>query len=121
MYSIEKATKYYGDVLGLRMSKERTADEVYDDETGYRILYVGDVAVADVMDADSEYRKDVPKGWTLYIQVPNLDESLARAVELGGTVIHDPIETPWGRWAIFTDPTGADVAIIEHGEHHLPT
>ena len=49
-----------------------------------------------------------------YVEVDSIDETLARATELGGTVVMDkqPIsETSW--WAAFTDPDGNTIGLYE--------
>lgn len=53
-----------------------------------------------------------PAQWSVYIAVADADASLARAVELGATVVHPPHESPYGQLAAFTDPTGALVKVI---------
>ena len=49
-----------------------------------------------------------------YVEVDSIDETLARATELGGTVVMDeqPIsDTSW--WAAFTDPDGNTIGLYE--------
>lgn len=49
-----------------------------------------------------------------YVEVDSIDETLARATELGGTVTmaKEPIsETSW--WATFTDPDGNVIGLYE--------
>jgi uncharacterized protein len=50
----------------------------------------------------------------LYIQVMDLRASLARAAELGGTVITEPIDIPEGPTiAQIADPEGNTVALVQ--------
>ena len=57
-----------------------------------------------------------------YIAVDDVDENAKTAVELGGTVIKQPMDIPnTGRFAIIADPTGAMFATFkmqDGGEHH---
>jgi len=54
----------------------------------------------------------VPPNWTPYIAVENTDAAMARARELGGTVIAGPIDVyDQGRMAFLQDPTGAVFAV----------
>lgn len=53
-----------------------------------------------------------PAQWSVYFAVEDADATLARAVELGATVVHPPAESPYGRMAALIDPTGALVKII---------
>jgi uncharacterized protein len=51
---------------------------------------------------------------TLYIQVRDLAESLARAVELGGTVVLDHLQVPGGATlAAITDPEGNPITLVQ--------
>jgi len=43
----------------------------------------------------------------VYFSVDDVDAAAAKAVELGGTVLRDPEDTPFGRMADLTDATGA--------------
>ena len=49
--------------------------------------------------------------WLVYITVGNVDEAVAKAKELGGSVITEAQEFPGGRFAIITDPQGAPLGI----------
>lgn len=51
---------------------------------------------------------------TLYVQVRDLRESLARAVELGGTAAGEPFDVPGGpTLAPITDPEGNPVMLVQ--------
>ena len=53
-------------------------------------------------------------GVTLYVQVRDLSESLARAVELGGAVVLDRLDVPNGpTLAAITDPEGNPVTLVQ--------
>ena len=53
-------------------------------------------------------------GVTLYIQVKDLPSSLAKAVELGGTVTMERFEIPGGAsLAGITDPEGNSVTLVQ--------
>lgn len=57
---------------------------------------------------------DLPTGWTIYVNVANLDESMARCVELGGKVVVDPKGMGGaGRYCMIQDPSGATCALFE--------
>lgn len=57
--------------------------------------------------------EDAPAQWSVYIAVEDTDATLARAVELGATVVHGADDSPYGRMAALTDPTGTLVKIIQ--------
>jgi predicted enzyme related to lactoylglutathione lyase len=53
-------------------------------------------------------------GVTLYIQVRDLADSLARTVALGGTVVRERIQIPDGATlALITDPEGNRVVLVQ--------
>lgn len=53
-------------------------------------------------------------GVTLYIQVRDLRASMAKAAELGGTVVTDPFDVPGGpTLAGITDPEGNPVMLVQ--------
>lgn len=53
-------------------------------------------------------------GFTLYVQVRDLDDALARAAALGGTRTFDPVQIPGGaRIAGITDPEGNSLTLVQ--------
>jgi predicted enzyme related to lactoylglutathione lyase len=44
--------------------------------------------------------------WEVFFRVADIDATLVRVVELGGTVLREPADTPFGRLAEAADPTG---------------
>jgi uncharacterized protein len=45
--------------------------------------------------------------WNLYFAVPDADAAVARAGELGGETVMEPMDVPAGRFAVLRDPEGA--------------
>lgn len=54
----------------------------------------------------------MPSGWTPYFAVDDADATVARAGELGGSVVAPAMDTPYGRMAVLVDPQGAAFAVI---------
>lgn len=55
-----------------------------------------------------------PAQWIIYINVADLDVSVARCQELGGAVLADPKTIGgYGRMAVIRDPAGAVAALFE--------
>lgn len=54
---------------------------------------------------------DLPPQWLVYIVVEDVDESAARAVELGGALLAGPRDMGGGRFAVVRDPAGAAFAL----------
>jgi uncharacterized protein len=50
---------------------------------------------------------DVPSHWQVTFSVDDADATADRAVELGGRVIAPPIDVPYARVAVLSDPQGA--------------
>ena len=61
--------------------------------------------------------EDMPQGpafWLVYLGTADVDATVARATELGATVMAEPFDVPTvGRIAILTDPTGAAFGLFE--------
>jgi predicted enzyme related to lactoylglutathione lyase len=54
----------------------------------------------------------VPSFWLPYVAVADLGKTLAAAQELGAKVVVPPTDVPGkGKYAVFSDPTGAMMAI----------
>ncbi len=69
----------------------------------------------------------IPPHWMMYMAVDNADESAARAAQLGGEVIDQPIDVfDAGRMAVVRDPTGGVFALWQAQKHigsrvaHIP-
>jgi hypothetical protein len=61
----------------------------------------------------------VPPNWLTYVAVSNVDESVAKAQSLGGTVIVPGCDVfDSGRLAVLQDPTGAVIAMWQAKVHH---
>lgn len=55
----------------------------------------------------------VPTFWLVYFAVVDVEASLAKAQELGGSMVMPPMEVAAGRFSLITDPQGATLAIIQ--------
>jgi len=59
-------------------------------------------------------QKGVPPSWLVYVRTASANDSAARAMELGGTVVAAPLDVfDAGRMAVLQDPTGAVFAVWE--------
>jgi hypothetical protein len=59
------------------------------------------------MDASAWLPDGVPAHWSIYFEVEDVDKTLARAADLGGSTMVPGEDTPYGRLATAVDPTGA--------------
>jgi predicted enzyme related to lactoylglutathione lyase len=57
---------------------------------------------------------DLPPVWLIYVNVEDLEKSIAKCVELGGQVISGPKGMGGqGRYCVIRDPAGAALALFE--------
>ncbi len=66
-------------------------------------------------------REDAKPGWLAVVRVSNIDETLARAVKLGGEVLVPPRPAAYeSRFAIIADTTGGTVGLVEYVDNANP-
>jgi len=63
--------------------------------------------LAGIMDASGFLPEGVPAHWSVYWEVDDVDATVAKVKALGGSVVMDAVDTPYGRLATVTDPAGA--------------
>ena len=101
------AVKFYQDVFGW------DTDVMSDTpEFRYTTLGAGREAKAGIYDASADLPAEVPSNWVVYFAVEDADASIDKAVSLGATVLDGPDDTPHGRLATLTDPTGARFKLV---------
>ena len=76
-------------------------------EFRYTTLTVGDDMFAGIMDAGGFLPEGVPAHWSVYYGTDDADASVDLVRKLGGTVVTVAEDTPYGRLATASDPTGA--------------
>lgn len=81
-------------------------------EFRYTVLTEGEEQLAGVMDASGFLPEGTPAKWSVYFGVADADAALAKTVELGGAVAVEAEDTPYGRLATATDPTGAEFKLV---------
>lgn len=63
---------------------------------------------AGIMDASRFMRADEAPHWSVYWEVDDVDATVGQVRSLGGSVVLDAMDTPFGRLATVTDPAGAE-------------
>jgi predicted enzyme related to lactoylglutathione lyase len=98
---IPRATRFYADVLGMG------SDEMDMGEAGtYTVLT--NAEGRQIGGAMNPATEDVPPHWNVYFNVEDVDATVARTQELGGTVVAPAFDVPGvGRMAVLADPQGA--------------
>ena len=102
------AQEFYRKVVGWSTNKFDGAG------VDYTMLMVGDAPIGGVMDLPAEAKAmGARPGWVAYTEVPDVDQTIADAVELGAKVLMPAHTAPnVGRFAILADPQGAIFAVI---------
>ena len=77
------------------------------DEFRYAQAIVDADMVAGIMDATPFLPPEAPSHWRVYFGVDDTDAAVAKVIELGGTVVDQPEDSPFGRVAGIADPLGA--------------
>jgi len=91
---------FYRDVFGLESMVVSDTDEFR-----YAVLSANGEQVAGVAD-DSSHLAPGASFWRLYLWTADVDASTAKVTELGGRVRRPAEDTPWGRVAEVSDPSG---------------
>ncbi|MGH3766768.1 MAG: VOC family protein [Pseudonocardiaceae bacterium] len=107
----QAAVAFYRDVFGC--DTHVVSDTA---EFRYTILKHGESWLAGIMDASGFLPEGVPAHWSVYFGVEDTDAALARIVDLGGAVVTAAQDTPYGRLATATDPTGAQFKLVAPNE-----
>ena len=99
-----RAVAFYRDVFGWET-------DVVGDSDDFRYTTVrnpgGEGELAGIMDAARFLPDGVPSHWSVYWHVDDADAVVAKATDLGGSVVMEATDTPYGRLATVTDPAGA--------------
>jgi predicted enzyme related to lactoylglutathione lyase len=111
---VEGARRFYGALLGWELTTRHT------DMGDYTVASTGDRDVAGMM-AQAPEMEGAPAGWSVFVVVDDIDATLARVAEAGGTVRQTPFEIPGGaRVAVVADCSGAMLALITGGPEPGP-
>jgi predicted enzyme related to lactoylglutathione lyase len=105
---VEDAKRFYGEVFGW------TSKDMDMGELGTYTLFkrAGDVDVSGLMQTPEGL--DAPPNWLVYIATDDVDETVARAEELGGSTIQEAMDFPTvGRLAVLRDPLGAVFGVFK--------
>ena len=95
------AVDFYREVFGWQT--EQISDT---DEFRYTTAWFGDQQLLGVMDGAGFLPEGVPSTWTTFFGTEDVDKTLQVITDNGGAVIQPARDTPYGRLAAATDPTG---------------
>jgi uncharacterized protein len=85
-------------------------------DIAYTLFSAGQREVAGLMALPEKVREaGGPPAWMGYVDVDDLDASVAKAVKRGAKVYHGPADIPGvGRFAVIADPQGAVIGLFWH-------
>lgn len=102
---VDGAQRFYEDVFGW------TTSDMGPDYGGYRIFNRDETGIAGLMTLPDT---SLPPHWQPYVAVDDPDATAAKAAELSGTALMEPMNVPnVGRIAVLRDPQGATFGIIK--------
>ncbi|NQX12520.1 VOC family protein [Microbacteriaceae bacterium VKM Ac-2855] len=99
---------FYRDAFG--WSTDLMSDS---DEFRYGRLMVDGQPYAGVMDGTNFLPEGAPAAWEVYIVVTDTDATVAAALDLGGSILIPPEDSPFGRLAKIADPTGGSIKVVQ--------
>ncbi|MGW0825352.1 VOC family protein [Streptomyces sp. NPDC002845] len=106
----EKSDAFFPAVFPYR-SKQMEDPE--NPEMDFRVYEVGENIALGRMKMTDDFPPEVPPYINVYFTVPDCDEAVTTAAELGGILRFGPMDTPFGRFAALTDPQGAPFSVID--------
>lgn len=106
---LDTATEFYAAVFGLTVGDLEITGE---DSMRYRTLNLDDKLVAGALQLDDSWGTAATPHWMTYFAVAGTDAAVARAIALGGTAPVPVTDSPYGQFAVLTDPQGGTFAII---------
>ena len=102
---VAKAKDFYSGLFGWSMDDQEGA------MGAYTMIQNGERANGGIR-ALSEQEQGVPSNWLVYFGVSSVDDTAAKAAELGATTLVPPTEIPIGKFAVLADPQGAVFALF---------
>jgi predicted enzyme related to lactoylglutathione lyase len=103
----ERARQFYQDVFGWGGQTSQM------DGMTYTEWKLGDATIGGMMPMGDQFPANVPPHWLVYFAVDDCDASVAKAGQLGGSVLSPAMDIPQGRFAVLGDPQGAAFGIIK--------
>ena len=103
---VDRALEFYRELFGWEL------EDMEGSPMRYVMIRNGDRSNGGIRPL-AEMEKGVPPHWLPYFATAAVDDTAARADELGGRVLMPPVTVPAGRFAPIADPQGAVFAVFE--------
>jgi predicted enzyme related to lactoylglutathione lyase len=104
---IDGVRSFYGSVFGIGFE-----DLPEMPPSAYQLLKVGENVVGGTFAMPADVPAEAPPHWLTYFWLDDVDAGFDRVRELGGTVLRDPIDSPYGRFAPVQDPQDGAFCLI---------
>lgn len=102
----DAAEAFYSKLFGWGLNHKDSGPMPYGEWTN------GGIPIGGMLQMNEQFG-DAPPCWMPYVHVADCDATVAKAKELGGETMMDPMDIPdVGRFALFQDPQGATLAIV---------
>jgi predicted enzyme related to lactoylglutathione lyase len=105
-HDFETAKKFYGAVFGYEFG------DMSSEGFSYATLDLDGRQVGGIGGYPQGVPAGTPGSWAVYFGVADTDAAVATATAIGGTVEHQPTDTPYGRMAMLVDDQGARFSIL---------
>lgn len=106
---VAKSEEFYGKLFGYEF--EAVPDLPPD--MNYAMFQVANEGVAGRMPLDPGSPTGAQPHWLSYFMVDDCDQTTGRVAELGGTVLRQPVDAPYGRNSLVRDPWGATFSVLQ--------
>jgi hypothetical protein len=102
------AENFYAHVFAWKAETQTYGD------TSYTTFSQDGEPVAGMMSMPAEVPAEAPAHWAVYFAVADCSVSVAKAVELGGSILHPAQATAIGSFAVLEDPQGAVFQLMDY-------
>jgi predicted enzyme related to lactoylglutathione lyase len=111
---VEPAKKFYGGLFGWQTELEH-----HEQGPPYFIFTIGGKHVGGLSEMNAQMRaQKMPPMWGSYINVKDIDDTVAQVAKLGGQVCVPTTQVmDHGQFAVISDPTGAMVSLWQKGKN----
>jgi predicted enzyme related to lactoylglutathione lyase len=112
----ERLTDFYAKVMGWNtkiVDAEDQSEPARTPDDRYTIFTDGVREVAGLMKANHPEAAHTALGWFTYMQVPDVEAAVAKAVQAGGKLLREPTESSEGHIiAVISDPMGNAFGLV---------